>query len=305
MGEDDPIKALASAVRTKSLPQPQGPGFVYCAICEHRCSAAATHCPECGHQLVATPAWIRFLQLRPKTMVVSAALLVVSVAAYFFVNLRKQPTDTLRADTARDLVVSILTASEQQELPAKYAHNEDCFSISEVWNAGFSNTRVSLDTADGTLELRFDYDGTLFVETQERTRSASGLSSQLHHGPGPQSLLIRFFDRNGEYITHFVTKERYYAEGLSDEWLTYWKDWNGSRRLWRATSDEPLVFAPILRRENSLVYRLNMRDTAVVERCEIGWYPISLSGRLRDIDIVERMHTDEGAVWRYIDLKNR
>lgn len=60
-------------------------------------------------------------------------------------------------------------------------------------NGSIRNLNISIDRGDGMVTIKFDYD---------KNREA------LYKGI-PRQFLVRFFDAQGNYITHFTTNERY------------------------------------------------------------------------------------------------
>ncbi len=79
------------------------------------------------------------------------------------------------------------------------ALNARVFTVgqSEEWNeklnGSISDLSVSIDRSEGLVTIEFDYD-----------RSRDGLYKGI-----PRPFMVRFFDAEGNYLTHFTTTERY------------------------------------------------------------------------------------------------
>ena len=72
-------------------------------------------------------------------------------------------------------------------------------------------------------------------------------------------LLVRQFDKNGEYLQHFETKERFAGPKQYDQ---------------RTEMAAKLLHLQRLKEQaNILMYQVNMRDSAYIEAIEIGWNP--------------------------------
>lgn len=101
-------------------------------------------------------------------------------------------------------------------------------------NGGIKNLEMSINRQDGNVEIRFDYrDDTVLLYRQI-----------------PRGFLVRFFDANGNHLTHFTTKERYLEPGIYD--LPY--------------------EVKILRRQgNVLMYNISTKDAAFAESAEFGF----------------------------------
>jgi hypothetical protein len=79
-------------------------------------------------------------------------------------------------------------------------------------------------------------------------------------------MLVRLFDANGEYITHFVTKEWFMAPNCV--WLNPY-DPNGCRKEAQYTRS---LLIPLKQHSNVSQYRINLRDAAYVQNAEFGRY---------------------------------
>ena len=81
-------------------------------------------------------------------------------------------------------------------------------------------------------------------------------------------LLVRMFDRNGEYLSHFSTNEAFVVkESVLQMYLAPWE------RLTKAGVSGGVVHKPVLLQEkgNRLEYMVNTRDMEHVEKVEIGF----------------------------------
>ena len=113
-----------------------------------------------------------------------------------------------------------------------------------VMNKGFKNVIASKDTKKGHVIIRFGYD-----------HGQGGTQQWMVHNGNvavPMNILIRVFDKNGKYLTHVVTKERFVPQGFMNE---------GLRRK-RAV--------PLLPKGNTLRYAVNQRDLDYTKSVEVG-----------------------------------
>jgi hypothetical protein len=78
-------------------------------------------------------------------------------------------------------------------------------------------------------------------------------------------MLVRLFDANGEYITHFVTKEWFMAPNC------LWFDYRPNGCQWEAQVNS-FTLIPLKQHSNVLQYRINLRDAAYVQNAEFGRY---------------------------------
>jgi hypothetical protein len=79
-------------------------------------------------------------------------------------------------------------------------------------------------------------------------------------------ILIRLFDRNGQYLTHFETKEAFTTD--TERYETSERKWAGVRDDCRDLVHKPCLLRP---QGNSLEYIVNTRDMQATERVEIGF----------------------------------
>jgi hypothetical protein len=106
------------------------------------------------------------------------------------------------------------------------------------WNARIRNCHTFVNRKNGTLTIMFDYD----VYKQQ--------------GPPVMRFLVRMFDQNGQYLTHFTTKELY-AVGISYDFL--------ERR-----SGGGFKVIKLQAKKNILQYPVNMRDASFIAATEFG-----------------------------------
>jgi predicted nucleic acid-binding Zn-ribbon protein len=78
-------------------------------------------------------------------------------------------------------------------------------------------------------------------------------------------ILVRLFDANGQYITHFVTKEWFMAPNC------LWFDYSPNGCQWEAQVNS-FILIPLKQHSNVLQYRINLRDAAYVQNAEFGRY---------------------------------
>lgn len=153
--------------------------------------------------------------------------------------------------------ISTITSAEPKEHRSGGVYTP----IEDNLNDGFERALVCIDRKAGLVRIEFDYDRIPWLEVQ-----TTKLGSR--SGVGPLSFLVRFFDKNGQYLTHFTTAERYYVPALPEDWLTDWEQ--------RIAKDipkggQPPELLPLDEKGNWLEYRISTRDAAFVWQCELGW----------------------------------
>lgn len=111
-----------------------------------------------------------------------------------------------------------------------YSHDEEW---NKRLNGSIRNLEVRVDRNTGEVTIEFDYD---------REREA------LYRGV-PRPFLVRFFDAEGNYITHFTTSERYVE----------------------IDAEFPYEVSRLLKVGNKLQYKISIPDAAFAEIVEFGF----------------------------------
>ena len=109
----------------------------------------------------------------------------------------------------------------------------------ERWVAAGANAslgNVKCVATEGQVVIEFDVDAARWGRT-----------------PGGCKMLVRLFDRNGQYLTHFITAERFVAYEDDRNF-----GWAGQKLL--------------VPKGNRLVYDVNVRDLRDVNIAEIGFF---------------------------------
>lgn len=103
----------------------------------------------------------------------------------------------------------------------------------EKINGGIENLKVKIDKDKGAVKIDFDYDS----------------GKEIVYKNIPRSFLVRLFDKNGKYITHFTTKERFVENDAEYPYKVY----------------------RISPSNNHLEYQIPTRDAEFVEMAEFGF----------------------------------
>lgn len=106
-------------------------------------------------------------------------------------------------------------------------------------NKSIENLRGFLNRETGTLTITFDFNS----------------KAMRIYAPFCCRLLVRLFDRNGEYQEHFISKERFIQPGAQ----------------FSQTLREQAVLSELSSTGNTLQYQINLRDAAFVSAMEVGW----------------------------------
>jgi len=109
-----------------------------------------------------------------------------------------------------------------------------------LYNARFINPQAFIDEKAGTLTIKFDY---------EATGVLSGTPLVCH-------FLVREFDKNGQYLAHFTTREQYVSHGVVD--------------LGKVPPQVAERYREVSPKNNLLQYPINMRDAAFITSIEFG-----------------------------------
>jgi hypothetical protein len=173
------------------------------------------------------------------------SVVFLSLALTALVGCEKGPDSAAAGEPAgrrvsgRELDVQINTATaETVPLP------EGLGDALDFMNAGFANMRVIADEEASALHLLFDFDPENWI-------------IQYNGGQGnpPMPLLVRLFDKNGEYITHFTTAEWYLPSALAEKRKGFMPQ---KTRLLDPTGNE-------------LVYSVSAADLTFARMTEVGW----------------------------------
>ena len=118
----------------------------------------------------------------------------------------------------------------------------------KVWQAigyQFSNVKMFVNRKTGTLTIAFN--------CQFFNKNAEGYQS----AGGKIPLLVRLFDENGQYITHFHTEERYVTP----------VEFRSINRKVASVAN----FKELKQENNYLQYPINLRDAAYIQKAEFGF----------------------------------
>jgi len=107
-----------------------------------------------------------------------------------------------------------------------------------MFNTAFKNVKTYINRKTGILSISFEYDPAFYPSLSDRTRF------------GSFRLLVRLFDQNGQYLTHFNSSEIFVVTGNP----------NYSRRN----------FTLLKPKGNFVRYQINLRDAVYVGRLEFG-----------------------------------
>jgi len=126
--------------------------------------------------------------------------------------------------------------------------------IDKTYNPSLQNVRCI--ATDDSLVIQFDVDTDKWYETQ-----ASWVFP----------LLIRLLDKNGEYLTHIRTSERFTGayEAFDDYNQRYERQANVPNLPARNRLPKPVLLAP---EGNQFIYQVNTRDLQHAAMAEIGFY---------------------------------
>lgn len=113
-------------------------------------------------------------------------------------------------------------------------------SGNQLYNPRLINAKAYINTKTGTLTITFDY---------------------IQAGPIPNTplvcrFLVRVFDNNGQYLSHFTTKEQYVTDGVV----------NFESMPAQVASN----FRKVLPNNNILQYPINIRDASFIAAIEFG-----------------------------------
>jgi hypothetical protein len=82
-------------------------------------------------------------------------------------------------------------------------------------------------------------------------------------------MLVRLFDANGAYITHFVTKELFAGPGCGEYTPGGEDDWDHNNCYASVNVGGAILLKDSL---NIMQYRISQRDAAYVQQGEFGLY---------------------------------
>jgi hypothetical protein len=135
------------------------------------------------------------------------------------------------------LTLSVASCSGRSSLRAVANTIDDGLANAKI-NPNISNLKVEKDVNNGTIKISFTFKGNVM-----------GLSQQTHTGYG---LLVRLFDKNGSYLTHFTTEALEYDP---KERQAYWDEI-------KSPSDKHF----------SLAYNVPARDLEAADMAEVGFW---------------------------------
>jgi ABC-type uncharacterized transport system substrate-binding protein len=112
------------------------------------------------------------------------------------------------------------------------------FEPARSFNASITNCHTFINRKNGTLTIMFDYD---FQKPQRLPL---------------MRFLVRMFDQNGQYLTHFTTEERY---AVTNEYANLEQQSGGRIKVIKLQANK-----------NILQYPVNMRDASFIAATEFG-----------------------------------
>jgi len=124
--------------------------------------------------------------------------------------------------------------------------------LSETLNPEIKNLKISKDMENGKLIITFDYP------------SQKWLMGTLMNTP--KNFLIRLFDKNGNILTYFETKETYVSERLYSKLLASYQE-NASPE---AVQIQFQNVYPIKPHGNNFMFSVSLKDLEYLEHVEFG-----------------------------------
>ena len=138
-------------------------------------------------------------------------------------------------------------------------------AMTELIDGVIQNAGASVDRNSGILRLSFDFD-----ISRLKLQGQTSDPAEPKRFP-PFHMLVRYFDKNGECLGHFKTKERFTDAATYDRMMKGAKDMKESGiydPLAAQGASESQRLAP---QGNIISYSVSMRDIAYVQAVEIGF----------------------------------
>lgn len=175
----------------------------------------------------------------------------------FFNACLETAPEMVNPETELALLLRTATAPDVHELTAKVYEKEfDFYRIDTLANADFQDAKLTVNMEEGTVTIQFNYSSHGFWRHLAMKNVHGGMK-----GFFPKKFLFRFFDKNGQYITHFETKEFFYPPDMPDEY------WPGIEPLLK----KDLTFIKLEHVGNVFTYTLSQKDLAYIKQGEFGW----------------------------------
>lgn len=141
--------------------------------------------------------------------------------------------------------------------------------VSDKLNHEVKNLSVTVDKDKGLLQIHFDYPSGLWFKGY----------------PKGMGLLVRVFDKNGNVLTYFTTREQYLPQKMAAKWKSK-RDPASLIGLGALVNPQGafgyLVDAATIMNPtgNQLSYSINLKDAEYAEAAEVGFVDTGLAARV-------------------------